>query len=397
MPNEIKDFKDLSGYLEEKLETMKGNFSKAREDDKTGFEAKVKSAMNDLKKEHEEKIAELRKSIENEIDKNLQEMKKKQAEGQKALSFSQAMKKSINEMGDDLKALAGAKNKAGILELKAFDYSDFTGYEEFTTQYSQNPITNKYSRFHYRNILPPGRMNGEFVSYPREGATTGSASVWEVGSGAKPEIQPSLAPYTVQAKWIAGLMKEIPVSMLEDFAWMGTFLSNKGEKEILKAEDLFIQNGTASIDGLLDAAVAYDGSKTVFIEKLIDAGYRQLANAENDVNGYVLSNGDYTDILLNAASGSGEYDLPSIVGVRPDGTLVIANQPVFANSYLATGQAMIGDWTEAQFLIRSAPRLRIFEQNADNAENNVVLVRIEERVALAIYRDNAFVRIGNAS
>ena len=39
------------------------------------------------------------------------------------------------------------------------------------------------------------------------------------------------------------------------------------------------------------------------------------------------------------------------------------------------------DTRETSFLIRQNPQLRVFEQNEDDATKNVIMMRIEERVA----------------
>jgi hypothetical protein len=48
-------------------------------------------------------------------------------------------------------------------------------------------------------------------------------------------------------------------------------------------------------------------------------------------------------------------------------------------------------------LTRQAPRIRFFDQNSDDAEKNVILVRVEERVALPVFYDNAFIKVTLAS
>ena len=374
------DHKEFGDLLADKLEIMKKDINSARQEDQEGFDAKLKKAFEDLQKETDQSIIELKDSL-------------KPVESTKALSFDQAFRKSISEQKDEFSALVKS-GKAGTLELKAFDYSDFTGYQDFATTYVNSPITNPYEAFHYRRVFPLGRMSGEFVTYPKEVATVGGADVWAVGSGAKPEIEPKLETYTSTANWIAGLIKEIPVSMVEDLTFMQSFLNQKAQNELMKAEDTALQNGGGTIKGILQEAVLYDGSATIFVEKLIDAMFRQLADAQFSATAIVISNTDYTSMLINkAAAGSGTYDLPSIVGVRPDGTLTIAGVPVYATSYLSAGQGIVGDFRESQLLIRSNPRMRMFDQNADDAENNVLLMRIEERIALAVYHQSAFIKL----
>jgi HK97 family phage major capsid protein len=279
------------------------------------------------------------------------------------------------------------------MTMKDFNYSDFTGYEPFVTDF-RDPILVKYESFHYRNVLPGGTMSGEFVKYPKENATVGGANTWAYGDGSKPEIEPKMTTYQADAEWIAGLIKGVPISMIEDLAWMTSFLQNKGRAELLKKEDTFIQGL------LLDAANSenYNGSKTVSIEILIDAALRQLKNNLHTPTGIVLSNQDYVNILLGKAAGSGEYDFPGVVTVNPvTGQLNVVGIPVFSNSYLSQGTGIVGDWNQAQLLTRQAPRIRFFDQNSDDAEKNVILVRVEERVALPVFYDNAFIKVTLAS
>lgn len=387
MATEVKDLKDVSAYLEEKLQLVSNKFDEKRNEDKTAFDGQVKQAMDDLKAEYQK-----------EMDTAMIELQEKLAKNDKPkrpLTFSEAFKKSIHDQSDEVKdAMKNARSGVkSTVELKAFDFSDFTGYEEFATDFNPNVIENKYDSFNYRNVLPMGRMSGEFVKYPKEIATVGGAGGWVQSDGAKPEIEPKLETYTAEAEWIAGLIKEIPVAMLDDLSFMASFLAQKGRNELLKAENLALQNGYGAISGMLQEATAYDGSKTIFIEKLIDSAFRQIKDANFGANGIVLANSNYTDILLNKASGSGEYNLPSVVGVRPDGTMTIAGIPTYSTTYIADDQAIIGDWREAQMLMRSNPVLRIFEQNSDNAEKNLLLMRIEERIALAVYYQTAFVKL----
>lgn len=405
-----QEFKDV---LEEGLQTVEKKWDKKREEDKKSFDEKVVKIMSDYKSDLS---AEMQKKAEEMESKNKKEiaditmhleetLKSKQT--RQPVNFKTAIEKGLADAKDEILPVIKS-GKAGTIELKAFDYSDFTGYADFVTDFGRPPILNKYEEFHYRNILPRGTMSGEFVTYPKEVATVGGAAAWDYGTGAagvnesKPEIEPKIETYTAKAIWIAGLIKEVPISMLEDIAWMTSFLSNKAQRELIKAEDLQIQNGDGTnqnLSGILTNSVIYNGTKTVFIEELIDAMTRQLKNNFHSANGAVLTNEVYTDIIINKATGSGEYDLPSVVTVGNDGQLRILGRPVFSNTYLdGTGtSAIVGDWNEAQLLMRSMPRLRFFEQNEDNATKNVILVRIEERIALPVFYDNAFIRINDPS
>jgi HK97 family phage major capsid protein len=384
------EMKEVKDFLEEKLQLVHSKFDKAREEDRDSFNQRVVDAVKDLKNEFQ-------KEIDNGMI-DLQEKFKKN-EGKKEMTFYDAFQKSLKDQKDEVQvAMKNAVTRGGnsVIELKAFNYDDFTGYADFATEFRNTPILLPYEDFHYRRVLRPGSMSGEFVKFPKETNQNAGAgpAVWTPASGSKPEIEPKVSNYTAEAEWIAGLIKDIPVSMLEDFSFMTSYLTQKATNELTKAEDLALQNGSGGISGLLEEATLYNGSKTIFVEKLIDAGLRQIKNAHFTVNGYIVSNEDYTNMILQKASGgSEEYNTPAVMSIRPDGTLTLLNTPIFATSYLNAGQALVGDWREAQLLVRSNPRLRIFEQNGTDAEKNQLMMRIEERIALAVYHQSAFVKL----
>ena len=384
--------KEVQDFLSEELQVLKKDFSKVREADQTTFDTKVKDAMDKLALDIQAKHAEVQKDFDKALA-EINEKSKAQLPAQRknfGWSLAETLKESHSDMIKNIKAGRGME-----MNMKAFDYNDFTGYEPFVTDF-RDPILNKYEAFHYRNILPSGTMSGEFVKYPKEVTTVGGANTWAYGSGAqgvnvaKPEIEPKMETYQADATWIAGLIKQVPISMIEDLSWMTSFLSQKGRNELLKKEDTWVQ-------GILTDAAnseAYDGSKTNIIDILIDAAFRQLKDNLHNPNGIVLSNADYVNILLNKASTSGEYDLPAVSTVNPTtGLLQLVGLPVYAHSYFSQGEGLVGDWMEAQLLTRSAPRIRFFDQNQDDAEKNVILVRIEERVALPVFYDNAFITV----
>ena len=52
----------------------------------------------------------------------------------------------------------------------------------------------------------------------------------------------------------------------------------------------------------------------------------------------------------------------------------------------------MGDWAlGSQLFVRQGVTLEFFEQDADNVTKNFVTVRVEERIALAVYNQKALV------
>lgn len=389
---EVKyDLKDVQEAIQDGLKQNKESILADVKEGNKATEGKVEQVLNDLKAQTE-KNEQLEKAVNDFIAES------KANKPEEKLNFKQALAKSLKENHESIKNVRNGGS--AIFDVKEFNYTDFTNYEGFVTDYSNRVITNPYDSFHWRQIIPMGTTDKETISYPKEGATTGAADTWEHtgdGTSAKPEMSPSFSPYTTNVEWIAGLIKGIPISMLEDLPWLTSFLQTKAMNELMKAEDLQIKGGSGvapDLDGFFTGtnSTAYDGSETKIFAQIIDAAYRQVADSNYNANKAVISNADKVSILLNTESGAG-YNLPGGSVSVVNGNVNIAGLDLYSTSYLTAGEALIGDFSQSLFVQRSAPRLRFFEQNGTDAEKNQILARIEERVALAIFSSLAFVKI----
>lgn len=398
------DVKEIKDIVTDSLDKNLGVIRKELADGNQKTVADVDAALEKARKSTEEIVSTAKTQLQKDYDQFVLAIKEAQEEGkknQKPLSFGQAFAKTMKEGGFDGIQTALKSGKIDhIMEIKAFGTAQFTDYEAFDTEY-QPIITNLYDQFHWRNLLPNAATSKEFISFPKQGTTTGAPGPWNYGANpgatvTKPVITPTITPYTAKVEWIAGIIKHIEVSMLEDFGWATTFLSNLLREELLKAEDNQILNGNGTspqLDGLLNNSVAYDGDYTVGIEKIMDAAWRQLGDQYMTPNAIVMSNADKVGIILNKADTSGEYNLPAGAIGYVNGRLTFDGLPIYTTPQMSPGQALVGDFNQAVLAIRSAPRLRIFDQNEDDATKNYLMMRIEERVALAIRRAGAFVEI----
>lgn len=406
------DLKDITAIVEDGL---KKNTEMIQKEIKEGNAQTLKAATEALEEARKASLSEVdakKAELQKDYDKFLAAVKESQQKPNdgKLLTFEQSFVKTLKDGAfDGIKnAIKEGSINGHTIQMKAFGTDQFTDYEAFNTDYRE-PIYRLYDQFHWRNIIPAGSTSNEFISFPRESTLTGNANAWAYGTGgggatvAKPAMTPTFAPYTAKVEWIAGIVKAIEVSMLEDFGWASTFLARLLREELMKAEDNQILNGNGTspqLDGILANAVAYNGTAnyTAKIDRIVDAAFRQLADVFLQADTVVMSNADKVSIILNKTSGSGEYNLPEGATGFVNGQLTIAGLRAFSTPQLSAGTAIVGDFTQAMLAIRSAPRLRIFDQNEDDATKNYLMMRIEERIALAIMRANAFVEIDfNAS
>lgn len=107
--------------------------------------------------------------------------------------------------------------------------------------------------------------------------------------------------------------------------------------------------------------------------------------------GYVLHPFDWEDIELQKASGDGQYML--VTNVAVGATTAVWRQPVVESPAMPEGTFLTGAFgIGAQLYDRQVANVRIAEQHSDFFVRNAVAILVEERLALAVKRPEAFVK-----
>jgi HK97 family phage major capsid protein len=164
--------------------------------------------------------------------------------------------------------------------------------------------------------------------------------------------------------------------------------------DLLKKEDAELLNGTGvnSIKGLVPSATDYvptDPLYDTLFEYMVDA-QAQLETLDYDANGFVMHPLDYAK-LLTYKTTTGEFNYPGLVFGGADRNLLTFNgTPIYKMSQITKGTALLGDWTRAELLIRKGINFGLFYEDSDNVQRNLVTLRIEEELALAVYHPQAF-------
>jgi len=401
------DQKELISAIEEKVEVAKKNWQKEVEDKTKGFESKLEKAIDKLVEEskgfdakNEEKFNDFKKSMEKDFDDLALKMNDKGQE-LKPVSFKDAVAKGVEKQLEEIKGNARGRRET-IIDLKSMGFENFTNYDTFTQDIRNTVIPTMEESFHVRNILSRGTTTGATLYYPKATGKTGDGpGAWDynrstvASTPAKPAFAMNFERMAAPVEWIAGILT-LPIEMLEDLSWLTSYLATYAPIELLKEEDDQILNGDGTgntLNGLINTAEAYNGSYLIGIERIIDAAYGQLGQDNFDMPTNVLLNPrDIVDIMLNKAAGSQEYNLPEgAVGIV-GGRLQIGGLTVNKTNKITQGDFLIGDFVRGAALVtRSAMQLRFFDQNKDNVEKNMMTIRIEERVALPKFYENAFI------
>ncbi|MDX0410111.1 phage major capsid protein [Sinorhizobium medicae] len=246
-------------------------------------------------------------------------------------------------------------------------------------------------RLTVRDLISPGRMDGNALEYVREtGFTNSAAPVAE--TAAKPESDLKFDLVTTSAKVIAHWMKASR-QILDDFSQLRSIIDQRLLYGLAYVEEGQLLNGDGTgqnLHGIIPQATAYAAAFTPDAPTAIDTlrlAQLQAALAEYPATGHVLHPTDWARIELTKDT-TGRY----IIG-NPQGTIgptlwglpVVATQAIAADKFL-TGAFRLG----AQLFDRWDARVEAGFVN-DDFIKNLVTILAEERLALAVYRPEAFI------
>ncbi|WP_194205808.1 phage major capsid protein [Superficieibacter sp. 1612_C1] len=243
-----------------------------------------------------------------------------------------------------------------------------------------------------RDLLIPGNTASNGVEFVQEtGFTNNAATVPEGGLKPKSDIQFELKNAPVRT--IAHHFKASR-QILDDAPGLASYIDGRAQYGLRFKEEQQLLNGDgtgANILGILPQAAEFAPAISVAGATPIDRlrlAVLQAVLAEYPSSGFVLNPIDWAGIELTK-DNEGRYIIAQPVngGVpRIWGLPVVETQAIAQNNFL-TGAfnmaAQIFDRTEIEVLLST--------ENEDDFIRNMVTILAEERLAMAVYRPEAFV------
>lgn len=319
--------------------------------------------------------------------------------GNSSLNVQGHIEKALIQNSDNLARLAKGEIKTFQMDVKAVgDMAFGTNFADASASVAMvrpSIVENANRPLHVRDLIPKGGMTGSNFIYLKEGASEGGITTVSEGA-AKPQIDFDVTEVTVPAEFIAGWLR-ISTKMLDDVPSMRMFLSNRLMEALLVVEDTQLLTGTGvspNLKGINTAGnfTAASGTATIDIEQIVEA-ISQLAALGRQPDGIVLNPSDYYSLILNKAAGSGEYDMPGVVSISDSGLIRIAGVPVTWTVAQAVDTFTVGDFSRGSALLfREPPRIEFFAQDGTNVRENKITIRIEERVAFAVFGATYFIK-----
>lgn len=255
------------------------------------------------------------------------------------------------------------------------------------------PVELPRRRMTIRALLAQGNTSSNSVEYDKEkGFTNNAAPVAEGDLKPQSEIQyeEATAPVRTIAHWMRA-----SVQILADAPGLRSMIDNRLRYGLAYVEENQLLNGSGTsqnLEGLVTAATAFAApAGATAADQEIDTirlMMLQVALAEYPPNGIVLNPINWHNIET-LKDTTGRY----LIG-NPQGTLspTLWSLPVVATQAMGVGKSLVGAFDlAAQIFDRQDATVEVSTEDQDNFVKNKVTIRAEERLALAIYREEALV------
>lgn len=334
----------------------------------------------------------------NELTARLAEVEQKLARGnysdeEEVKSYGEQLTDS-----DDFKALASKGRGTARLNVKAVtnitSATTGTGGVGAAIQPTRVPgiISGPERPFTIRDLIMPGRTNSNAVEYVQESGFQNMAAMVAEG-GAKPQSDLSLELKTTTVKTLAHWFRASK-QVLADIPLLQSYINGRAiyGLEYVEENQILAGDGTGqNLLGIIPQATAFDDDLRKAGDTPIDTLRRailQVRIAEYRATGIVLNPTDWADLELQKDT-TGQYIW---VNVQEGGVQRMWRLPVIDTNAMPAGEFLVGAFDmAAQVFDREDAGVEVSTEDADNFTKNMVTIRAEERLALAVYRPESFV------
>lgn len=247
-------------------------------------------------------------------------------------------------------------------------------------------------RLTVRSLLAPGSTNSNSVQYAKQTTRTNNAAVVTEGVK-KPESTYAYTQADAPVRTIAHFVKASRQAM-DDAPLLASTIDGELRYGLDLTEETQLLFGSGvgqNLNGIVTQATAYETSR----DGTGDTWFDTLAHALNQAEVALLPatgivmNIDDLEALKLIKDSDGRY-----IGGGPFGPPItmVWGRPVVGTPVMTSGHFLVGAFQDgAQIFDRLEAEVLVSTENEDDFVKNLITVRAEERLAMAVKRPTAFI------
>ncbi|BBI91655.1 phage major capsid protein [Serratia symbiotica str. Tucson] len=257
-----------------------------------------------------------------------------------------------------------------------------------------NILTKPKQRLFIRDLIASGKTQSNTIYYVKQkGFTNNAKTVAE--NTAKPYSTIEFEEATVPVRTIAHMFKASK-QILDDFSQLASIIDMElryGLKYVEEQQILFGDGTGSNLNGIFTQATAFKAELKPAHRTGIDdlrLAMLQAQLARIPATGHVLHFTNWAQIEL-IKDTLGRYLLSNPAALTTPtlwGLPVVVTEAADFKDKLLVGAFNLG----AQMFDREEANVVISTENTDDFEKNMISIRCEERLALAVYRPEAFIK-----
>lgn len=266
-----------------------------------------------------------------------------------------------------------------------------SGVSAFATTYDRNVVEAARTPLVIRDLFGAETISGSTLVYLVEGAIEGAPAATNEGA-AKPQVHfADPTPKTVSLSKIACHIKESD-EYINDYAFLASAINGRLLYHLGLVEQNTLVTTLAGTSGILSDTTHWDSSSTttevadLILKAAMDvqeaSGFAADAIVMNPADWYTLRVGKHNGEYYGGGY-FGQQNIPNLWGI-----------PVCVTSAVAAGTIFVGAFkTCASVVTNGGVRVESTNSDQDDFIKNLMTIRAEERLALAVRRPAGFCKL----
>jgi HK97 family phage major capsid protein len=268
------------------------------------------------------------------------------------------------------------------------------GAVDFATTFDKNVVTGARIPLVIRDLFGAETISGSTLVYLVEGAIQGAPAVTAEGAK-KPQVHfADPTPKTVSLAKVAAFIRESD-EYINDYPFLASAINGRLIYELGLIEQGKLVTDLLATSGIQTGTYASTGTATDIADAILQAamdvqastGFAADAIAMNPADWYILRVGKDGDDRYYGGGYFGDQSIPNLWGI-----------PVCVSASITSGTVVVGAFkTCASVVTNGGVSVEATNTNEDDFVKNLMTIRAEERLALAVRRPAGFKKLTKAS